>query len=89
MNTENSQTKQQEVKQQGAKQPKQKKQRCAICRKNLKTMVFTCQCKNIFCIQHQSAHSHACPCISQKKDIHRQEIKHKNPPVVPTTLEVL
>ena len=66
---------------------KKSKQRCAICRKNLKNMVFTCECKQLFCVAHQSPHAHACILHGKKVQDIRAKISHNNPQVIPSKLQ--
>ena len=65
--------------------PKKKKPRCHHCGKKLGHMVLPpCQCGFIFCLQHQSKHSHNCICDS--KDDRKKHITKHNPPMKPSTL---
>ncbi len=68
---------------------KKTKKRCVICRKNLKNMVFTCECKQLFCVAHQSPHAHACPLQEKKVKEFRNKLSHNNPPVIPTKLQAI
>ena len=64
---------------------KKNKPRCYHCRKKLGHIILPpCQCGFTFCLQHQSKHSHNCPCDTL--DEKRENIRSNNPPVVPTTL---
>ena len=60
------------------------KTRCALCRKKVHLISFTCKCRKIFCVVHQSPHSHACVYDYQVEI--REKIKLTNPKVCPTTL---
>jgi predicted nucleic acid binding AN1-type Zn finger protein len=66
------------------KKPKQSKIRCAQCRKKVPLISFTCKCRKIFCVVHQSPHNHSCVYDFQAEI--RDKIKLTNPKVCPTTL---
>jgi hypothetical protein len=68
---------------------KKKKHRCSHkeCRKKLGLISFTCKCGQIFCVAHQSPHSHECT-YDHGSD-KRNDIQSKNPSVIPQKLVVV
>ncbi len=63
------------------------KQRCSFCKKKIGMITFSCKCcEGIFCVAHQTAHSHNCQkIITDQKEI----IQKKNPVIVPKKVEVI
>ena len=66
------------------KETKEKKPRCYQCRKKMPLFSFTCKCKRIFCVIHQSPHSHGC--IYDYQTEIQDKIRMTNPKVGPSTL---
>jgi AN1-type zinc finger protein 5/6 len=58
------------------------KQRCSFCRKKLGMITFSCNCGGIFCVAHQTAHSHNCQC--NQKSSEKQKIETNNPSIIHT-----
>jgi len=71
------------------KKPEKKKPRCSHkeCRKKLGLISFTCKCGQIFCVAHQSPHSHECS-YDHGQD-KRNDIQTRNPSVIPQKLVVV
>ena len=59
------------------KYSKKNKLRCTQCKKKLSMMSFTCKCGNMYCIAHQTPHTHNCS-YNYKLDLQNQ-IEKNNP----------
>ena len=58
-----------------------KSKRCLVCQKKIKMMSFSCDCGGIFCIEHQSRHSHSCDSLIKQKQIKKETIEKNNPKI--------
>ncbi|KYO21097.1 AN1-type zinc finger protein 6 [Alligator mississippiensis] len=60
--------------------PKQKKNRCFMCRKKVGLTGFECRCGNVFCAMHRYSDVHSCS-YNYKADA-AEKIRKENPVVV-------
>jgi len=51
-------------------------------------IIFTCQCKEEFCVKHQTAHSHNCKNKEKAKEI-KKIIEKNNPSIEKKKVEVI
>jgi hypothetical protein len=58
-----------------------KKKRCLVCNKKIKMMSFSCDCGGIFCIEHQSRHSHNCDLLPKQKQLKQEAVEINNPKI--------
>ena len=62
---------------------KSKKIKCSFCKKKLGLVSFSCKCVGIFCVKHQTAHSHKCP------HTRTNNIQKNNPKIQPIKVEAM
>lgn len=63
------------------------KQRCSFCRKKIGMITFSCKCcEGIFCVAHQTTHSHNCKKIISN---HKEILEKKNPIIIPKKVEAI
>ena len=65
---------------------KKRSQRCKHCRKKIPMIFVKCACGHIFCLSHQSPHTHNCSHALMAKEARRDEISKRNPQIKHSTL---
>ena len=65
---------------------RKRSQRCKHCRKKIPLIFVKCACGDIFCLSHQSPHTHKCPNASRAKEERRDAISKRNPQIKHSTL---
>ncbi len=60
---------------------KKRSQRCKHCRKKIPMIFVKCACGHIFCLSHQSPHTHNCSHTLIAKEARRDEISKRNPQI--------
>lgn len=69
-----------------ADKKRKRSQRCKQCRKKIPLIFVKCACGDIFCLSHQSPHTHKCPNAPQEKEKRRDAISKRNPQIKHSTL---
>ncbi|KAM6104810.1 AN1-type zinc finger protein 5-like [Pterocles gutturalis] len=70
-----------------SKKPKQKKNRCFTCQKNIGLTGFDCRCRNLFCAIHRYSNMHACP-YDYKAEV-AEKIRRENPVIITEKIQKL
>lgn len=60
-------------------------ERCSMCNKKLKLLMFSCKCNKKFCLNHQLPELHNC--IFDYKNIGKDDIKKNNPIITPDKIK--
>ena len=69
-----------------ADKKRKRSQRCKHCRKKIPLIFVKCGCGDIFCLTHQSPHTHNCSHALIAKESRRDEISKCNPQIKHSTL---
>jgi AN1-type zinc finger protein 5/6 len=57
------------------------KKRCLFCNKKLGLITFNCKCGGMFCVAHQTTHSHNCK-SNEKQEETKKNLEKSNPSVL-------
>jgi AN1-type zinc finger protein 5/6 len=62
--------------------------KCSFCNKKIGLITFSCNCGGVFCVKHQTIHSHNCSLQTKEtKEIIKKKIEVNNPKVDHSKIE--
>jgi hypothetical protein len=56
------------------------KNKCKICKKKIKPIIFYCKCKNMYCLSHLQPELHNCTYDFKKEG--KEKLKEENPKII-------